>query len=517
MAGCSSASRVVPCEEDSRCLVYGITSDILILDPHVSDSTDAGIVFRQIYDTLVYRDPTSGDIVPGLVESWEISDDGLLYTFNLRQDVTFHDDTPFNAQAVADNIDRIFDPSINSERARLLLGSFSRYEIVDDFTIRIYLFEPYVALLDGLAQPFLAIASPQALSENTNLRYQFHQVGTGPFKLDNYLPGERIELSRNIGYRWSPSIYNPLDGGEINRIVFKIISDSTVRTDALLNREVEVVGNMLPADASVLVNNSSIQLMPTDIPGQSVQFYINTQQFHTDNPLVRQSLLYATNRAAIVDEVYLNFSSIAWSPLSQQTQFAHTGYINQLAFDALKASDLLTSAGYQDTDGDGFLDLEGVKLELTMIVPPWGQLPQVAAFLREQWRSIGIDLVIDPVPGFNSLINRLAAGNYHLVTFDNFGFDPSILNTTFTSTSPNNVTHFADEQLDGLLSQALQERDRLARRSEYFQIQSIIMENALVVPIRDYVNINGVQSYVMNLRFDAYGWYPLLYNVRLDQ
>ena len=502
---------------DPRCLIYGITSDILILDPHISNSTEAGMIFRQIYDTLIYRDPESGEFISGLAQSWEQSEDGLVYTFNLRQDVIFHDGTAFTADSVAVNIDRIFDADVNSQKARLLLGSFSRYEIIDTYTIAFYLFEPYIPFLDGLAQPFIAFASSQALSNYTNLRYQFHQIGTGPFILDNYLPGDRIELSRNPSYVWKPSIYNPLLGTEIDRIVFKIISDPILRGDALATKQVDVIGEMLTGDANSLANDSSIQLLPINIPGQAVQFQFNTEQTHTEQTAVRQALLYATNRIAIIDAVFLNYSPIAWSPLSQSTQFAHTGYVNQFSYDTLRALELLSSVGYQDSDEDGFLDLEGDKLELTIIVPPWGQLPDVADILRNQWRSIGIDLIIDPVPGLNSLINRLASGVYNLASFDVFGYDPSVLNGSFTSSFSTNITGFENEELDRLLVQATQEQDNLARRSQYFEIQSIIMQEALILPIREYVNINGTRSNVTNLQFDAYGWYPILYNVIIEQ
>ena len=517
LVGCrSGTSNAIPCEEDSRCLIYGITSDILILDPHISNSIEAGIIFRQLYDTLIYRDPATGEFLPGLAQSWEQSDDGLIYTFYLRQDVIFHDETPFTSESVAKNIDRIFNADINSQKARLLLGSFSRYEIVDDYTIKFHLFEPYIPFLDGLAQPFIVFASPESLTSYTNLRYQFHQIGTGPFQLDNYLPGDRIEISRNPRYAWGPSFYGVLDGTEINRVVFKIISDSTTRGSTLINRQVDVIGEMLTSDANILANNSSVQLLPIDIPGQTVQFQFNTKQLYTDQMIIRQALVYATNRIAIIDAVFLNYSPVGWSPLSQSTQFAHTGYINQYGYDTLHALELLQSVGYQDTDGDGFLDLNGERLELTIVVPPWGQLPEVASLLRSQWRAIGIDLIIDPVPGFNSLVARLASGDYNLASLDAFGYDPSILNSSFMSNASANVARFESEELDSLLVQATQERDSLARRNQYIEIQSIIMQNALILPIRDYVNINGIRSNILKLRFDAYGWYPILYNVSIQ-
>ena len=144
--------------------------------------------------------------------------DGLVYTFSLRQDVHFHDGAPFNAAAVARNIERIFDPQQPSSRARDLLGPLSQYEIVDEYTLRLRLAAAYPALLDGLAQPWLGIASPRALDEYGRLRYQFHQAGTGPFVLARYTPGETVSLRRFVEYRVNPSIYAPLVGDEIRRV-----------------------------------------------------------------------------------------------------------------------------------------------------------------------------------------------------------------------------------------------------------------------------------------------------------
>jgi len=514
-SACIGNNNNIRCEDDPSCILYGITSDILVLDPHISDSIEAGIVFRQLYDTLVYR-TESGDFTSGLAQSWQVSDDGLTYTFSLRQDVLFHDGTEFNASAVASNIDRIFDPTINSQKARGLLGSFSRYEIVDNFTVRLHLFEPYTPLLDGLAQPYLGMVSPKAIDEFSSLRFQYHQVGTGPYVLEKYLPGERIEVRRNPNYTWNPSIYNLLDGNIIERVVFRIISDSSARTDLLFSGELDIIDKIPPADARNLSSNSQIQVRPVDIPGQAVVFYFNTTRQHVANPLVRRALLYATNRVAISDTIYLNFSPIAWSPLSESTQYSHTGYVNQFTFDLTQAVELLEEAGYTDSDSDGFLDLNGDKLELDILTPPWGQLPQVADFLRSQWRSIGVDLVINPIPGSNSLFNRIQNGDYDLVTFDVFGLEPSVLNTVFASTASNNVIRYANEDLDRLINQANQEMDTFTRRSQYLQIQSIIMDETLVIPIRDYVNIVGVDGDISNFRFDAYGWYPLLYDARID-
>jgi peptide/nickel transport system substrate-binding protein len=114
------------------------------------------------------------------------------------------------------------------------------------------------------------------------------------------------------------------------------------------------------------------------------------------------------------------------------------------------------------------------------------------------------------------LLNQVDAGNYHLVSFDLFGLDPSLLNSVFATNGADNALGYSNEELDDLLVQATQEQDGFTRRSLYFQIQSIVMDDALVLPIRDYVNIVGIRGTISNLKFDAFGWYPLLYDARLN-
>ena len=225
LVGCAPAEQMIPCDEDPLCLRYAISADIPVLDPHTSELPEAGVIFRQLYDTLIYRDQDSEQFLPGLAIDWQVSPDGLAYTFQLREEIVFHDGSSFTASAVAQNVERIFHPESDASLARELLGPLQRIEILEDYRIRLHLFEPYAALLDGLAQPFLGIASPVALGRFDGLRYQYHQSGTGPFILDDYLPGDSIILRRFDGYKVHPDVYEPLVGTEINRIEISIVRD----------------------------------------------------------------------------------------------------------------------------------------------------------------------------------------------------------------------------------------------------------------------------------------------------
>lgn len=516
LAGCGGAERELPCGEDRGCLRYAIAADIPVLDPHVSDLPEAGMIFRQIYDTLVYRDADSGQLSPGLATNWEVSQDGLVYTFHLRQDVAFHDGGAFTAQSVARNIERIFLPETGSSLARELLGPLRQFEVLDEYTIRFLLFEPHAALLDGLAQPYLGIASPEALKRYDGLRYQYHQSGTGPFEVVEYLPGDRLVLRRFEGYAADPSIFNPLTGGEIDRIEFSIIRDSDASPLSLLGNSVDVIDDVSPVGAQALTGNSRVALRPTEIPGLAVQFIFNTNRLHIMDRNVRLALLLATNRIEISDQAYFNISPVAWAPLSQSTGYAHSGYVNEFGFDLVQAQEILQAAGYADSDEDGILDKAGAPLALTILVPPWGQLPDVAALLQEQWRQIGIDLSVEAAPGKSQLADLIQSGAYDLLPAGAYGRDPGILSRVFLNNSLYSQARATHPVLNSRLVSAAQEQDPRRRRNLYYEIQAILMNETLLLPIRDFVRLRAVSANVAGLRYDAYGFYPILFNVSLS-
>lgn len=513
LTGCGAGSA----QQNGRTLVYGLTLEPSGFDPHIHQSSEIGIVLRQVYDTLIYRDPQTREFVPGLAESWQVSEDGRVYTFRLRQDVTFHDGTRFDATAVAANLDRIIELGPLSQRARFLLGPYERYELVDSYTIQLVLTSSYSPLLDSLSQVYLGMASPLALSEYSNNRYQFHQVGTGPFRFVKYTPGSEIVLERFGGYNWGPDFYEAPTANSVQRIQYRFFTDPATRATALESGEVGVMGELPPSSARALTANAQVRLLPTPIPGIPLQFMMNIQRAPTDRLGFRQALIYGTNRSLIADTVFQGFSPMAWGPLSQTTLHYHRDVQGMYAFDLVRARQLLESMGYEDTDNNGYLNIGDDDLELIMIVPPWGMLPQVAQIIQDQWREIGIRLTLESVPGLTALRERVAEGNYHLVAFDAAGLDPSILNQFYLSDGANNFINIASPELDATLLAAVQEMAPGTRRNLYARIQMFIMEQALILPIRDYVNLNASATDVTGLTFDPYGWFPLLSNVRFGE
>jgi peptide/nickel transport system substrate-binding protein len=496
-------------------IIYGLTLQPSGFDPHINRSSELGIPLRQVYDTLVYRHPDTNEIVAGLATDWSISEDGLVYTFTLRQGVVFHDGTPFNAQAVGTNLDRITSPQTASQLAAFLLGPYAGYEVIDDYTIRILLSSPYSPLLDSLAQVYLGIASPTALSQYSENRYQFHQVGTGPFQFVELVPGDRLVIERNPDYNWGPVFYNPPTEQSIDQIEFRFFTDPPTRSLALESDQAQIMGELLPTDARALTGNSTIQLVPQSVPGQPLQFLMNTNRFPTDSRGVRQALIFGANRNAIVDAVYQQFSPVAWGPLAANTLYYDRSVQGLYAHDIGQAQALLTAAGYSDSDNDGYLDIGGVTATVDVIVPPWGLAPQVAELLQDQWRTIGIRATLKPVPTIGSLLDAVASGEYNLVAFNTYGLDPVLLNDFYLSDGANNYTGFVDDELDDVLREATRQTDPAVRAALYARAQQIIMNEALVLPIRDQVNLNASSAVLTNLQFDPYGWFPLLNNMVL--
>lgn len=500
-------------DSDVRKLVYGLTLNPSGFDPHFNASAELGIPLFSVYDTLVYRHPQQPTFEPGLAESWEISPDRLIYTFKLKQGVTFHDGEPFNAASVGVNLDRITNPNFGSQKARGLLGEYYEgYALVDEYTIQIRLTQPYEPLLDGLSQVYLGIASPLALANHTDGTYQWNQVGTGPYRMTKVIPGEVMVLERNPDYQWGPPFYTTDNPNPIEVVEFRFFTDAATRDDALESGQVDIVGELLPHDAELLLGNSEVRLLPVPIPGQPLQFIFNLNRFPGSDANIRRALITATNRVAVTDIVFAGASPVANAPLTAVTQFYNVELEDSYTFDVEDANRIFELANVSDSNENGTLDQNGAELSLILLTPPWGLIPDVAQALEGQWESLGITVTIEQVPNFPMLLEKIEEGNWDLVAQYDFGTDASVLNSYFMTEGRNNFTGYSNPELDQLLSQALVEADPTTRANLYAAAEQIIMDEALILPIRDYVNLNGARSTIDGIIFSANGWWPLLHN-----
>jgi peptide/nickel transport system substrate-binding protein len=498
-------------------ITYGLTLVVSSIDPHAGASSELGIFLSSVYDPLVWQDQ-EGKFHPGLAKSWEISDDGLVYTFHLRDDVRFQDGEPFNAAAVKTNFDRIVNPDLGSRKAVYMMGPYDHTEVVDNYTAKVTFKEPYAPFLDSVSQVYLAMASPKALEEWGFDRYAEHQVGTGPFKIQEYVPKDHITLVKNPDYTWAPDLMLHQGPAYLDKVTFRFYPDAATRVPALESGEAQIMGEIPPIEASRLMSDPRFVIYPTDVPGQSLQFWINTTKPPTDDLRVRQALLYGCNREAIVNGIFRGFSPVAYGPLGRSTPFYYDGVEGMYAYDLDKAKSLLDEAGWVDTDGDGIRDRDGQDLVLNTILMSWGSVPEVGTAMQGLYRQLGVKLETQ-ILSYPAALEAAANNKFNLIPNAISSSDPDILSSYFHSRNIDGGfawSHYSDPTLDSWLDLGARTTDPVQRAELYANAQQRIMDQALVLPIRDYVNLNGASASVKGLRYSLQGWFPWLYDVYVE-
>jgi len=500
--------------EGELSIVYGLTLAPSGIDPHINASAELGIPLSSVYDTLIYQNPESGEFVPGLAEKWTISEDAKAYTFYLRQDVLFHDDTPFNAAAVKANIDYVLNPDHLSQKARFMLGPLERVEVIDAFTVIFHLKEPFAPLLDSLAQVYLGIASPSALEKWGPGEYQFHQVGTGPYRFVEYVVNDHITLEKNPDYAWGPDFFNN-EYAQIDKVLFRFYVDRATRSLALESGEVDIIGELPAQDAERLDALDDFDLHPIPIPGQPLQLFFNVQVEPTNSLQVRHALLQAVDRQFIVETVFGAFSPVAAGPLTSN-HFEYTSLDPYTSYDPEFAGQLLDELGWKFDESVGYRLREGELLDLHLIVPNWGSNPEVGQLISAAWENLGAQVTLEVAPGFGKLREAQGTGNYQAIGLNFFGTDADLLRPFYSREGLYNWTGFQDSRFEQLLTQASQATlDPGMRVRLYQELARLIHQEALVLPIRDYVNLVVARSSVQGLRYSSQGWFPYLIDFHL--
>jgi peptide/nickel transport system substrate-binding protein len=499
-AGCSTTA------PPQGTLRYGLTLSPTGIDPHLNASAELGIPLSSVYDTLVVQDPATGQFLPGLAESWTISPDGRDYTFHLRRGVVFHDGTPLDAAAVMANLEYTVDPDHHSQKASFMLGPLDQVEALDQDTVALHLAEPFAPMLDSLSQVYLGIASPAALETWGAQDYQFHQVGSGPFRFTEYVPDDHVTLTRSEDYRWAPPTYlRP--SASLAGVEFQFFVDVPTRALALESGRVDLIGEIPAHDAQRLVDSGDFRLYPVAIPGQPMQVLFHLTVPPTDDPRVRQALILAVDRQAIVDTVFGGMSPVARGPLSASMP-GFEGDIGFPVHDPSAAASLLQEAGWRLEDG--LRRRDGQPLSLRLIVPNWGSQPEVAQLIEIAWEAIGAEVQVEVAAGFGPLREAQARGDYQAIMLNFFGTDPDLLAPFYETGGLYNWLELADPEVDGLLAEGRSAVDPAVRRAAYARLNQRARDQAWILPIRDYVNLVVAHHRVQGMRFSPQGWFPYL-------
>jgi len=446
MAGVMALSASALAAQDS------ITVAIQLEPPNLDPTGGAAqaidsVLYSNVFEGLT-RFMADGSVVPGLAETWEITDDGREYTFNLREGVTFHDGTAFDAEDVKFTLDRArADDSTNAQK--VLFDGITQVDVIDPQTVKVTLDGPNGSFLFNMAWGDAVMVAPESIADIAS-----NPVGTGPFKFDNWVQGDRIEMSQYDGY-WG-------EKPALTQATFRFISDPTAAFASVMAEDVDAfVGFPAPENLPQFEADPRFQVLEGSTEGETI-LAMNNGQEPFDNVVVRQAVAHAIDRQAIIDGAMFGIGT----PIGTHFAPHNPDYVDLLDLsphDPERARALLAEAGYPD----GFTT--------TLKLPPPSYARRGGEIIASQLRDVGIQTEITNVEWAQWLDEVFAQKDFGL--------------SIVSHTEPMDIGIYADpdyyfqygtEEMVNLMGELRGTADP-AERSE-------ILKEAQTVVAEDYVN-----------------------------
>ena len=484
------------------------------LDPQGAIHATGVQINKVIFESLVQLDST-GAPKPLLATGWETSPDGKTWTFKLRDGVKFHDGTAFDAQAVKFTIDRIVDGSAGGSSSLAFLGPIDRAEVVDRLTVRLVFKKPHPALLDGLETGYLAIVSPGAVKKHGK-EFGQHPVGTGPYVFESWTRGQQVILKRNPAYNWAPAHMKHQGPGYLDEIVYRFVPEHQTRLATLEKGEVDLIGRAPGPDVGRLREDKRFVVYLNMFKGAPTMFLVNASKPPTNDVAVRQAMLYAINREAVVKAVTFGISTVAYGPLKPSIWPYWKGVEQMYKHDPAKARQILDQAGWKPGP-DGIRVKDGQRLKSIVSVKDDPQALDMLQVMQASLKQVGMELEIRPMALAAS--EDLARKGENGMTFMDWrGTDPDILTLHYHSKNIGgwNMGWFKDPAIDKLLDEGREEMNRAKRQKVYEDAQKYIMEQAATLPLFNQVQPDVAVAAVKGLAFDANNYF-ILYDAWVDR
>lgn len=486
------------------------------MDPDKSASRYNEYIMAQIYDSLVTIDE-NGQVQPWLATSWEVSDDGLTWTFELRDDVTFHDGTPFNAEAVKFNFDRVVDPATKSVGTIGQIGSYTGSKVIDEYTIEVYFEEPFAPFLSVLSETLFGMKSPTAVKEYGE-DYVRNPVGSGPYIFVEWAPKDHVTLRRNPDYNWAPPTMDHQGPGYLDEIVYTFPEEPSTRVALLETGEVDLITHVPFGEVERLEEDLNFYPRVSVIQSSAGGLLVNTEKPPTDDIQVRQALQYATNQDELSQVLTFGVEPPTHGVFTPESWVYYNEEAELYDYDPDQARKLLEEADWIDADGDGIREKEGAKLSLVYICFP-GPSCRQAELIQAQYREVGADVEIMQL---NNPANKEAstAGKHNLRPMAWKHVDPVVLNIIY---HPDNVdagwsfSRWREPELAQMLEDAEGIFDQEKRAQKYHEIQMYIMENALHIPTKATALVLGVSKNIHNVKTDPTGYAMVFYDTWIEQ
>lgn len=453
-------------------LIVGQIAEPKSLDPQVVTAVNDFRILMNIYDGLVrYRDG-SLEVEPALAKSWEISDDGTIYTFHLRKGVTFHDGTPFNAQAVKFTFARMLNKDhpyhdTGPFPLSFFFSAIKRIEVVDNYTVRFHLKAPFAPFLANLAYPTGLIVSPTAVKKYGE-EFGHRPVGTGPFKFVEWISNRKVVVKCYADY-W--------DGApELKAVVFHPITNGNARVTAMLSGNLDVTVEVPPDAVNIFRKDERFHVYQQ--AGPHVWFLIlNMREGPFTDHRVRLAVNYAINKKALVESLLQGTATVADSPIAPAFAWAYNELLDPYPYNPEKARKLIKKAGYQGVDITFFVTEGGSG----MLAPV-----AMATAIQADLKAVGLNAHIQTYE-WNTYLAKVNAGlegKADMVEMAWMTNSPNMLpyRTLRTAAFPEkggfNSGYYSNPKVDKLLNTAQRTTDKAKRARLYKEMQEIVYQDA---------------------------------------
>ena len=470
-------------------LTWAVETEPSTLNPHLNGQAKAKLILRNAYEALLARTPEGG-FVPWLARSYSISDDGLEYTFVLRDNVTFSDGEKFDAAAVAFNLTRVKDPTYSTGNSSGLLTHVKEAVALDDHTVVVRLKRVYAPFLDGASS--IEILSPKSFT-SAQLKSGGPEIaGTGPFIINRYVKGQEIRFVRNPNYDWAPENAGHQGPAYLDEVIYRFLPESAVRSGALSSGQVQVIEGISGNDAGLFRDDPEFSYQTAINTGTPYTLYLNIQHDLTANLAIRKAFQASVDVDQVLQSVYRGERQRAWGVLTPaDTDFYDKSIEGAYGFDPKLANRLLDEAGWSERDGEGFRVKDGKRLTIEVV--------QSQATVRDQ-RDILLQAVQAQArqhAGIDIALQYVDAGTYTIRQKDGqYGIIPNS-----TTTQENGVTiyfHYLPRDKGGSinysrteapevstwLDEAASTLDQKKRFEIYARLQRYaIVEQALGLPL----------------------------------
>ena len=470
----------IPADVDTEQIItYAQGADPRGLDPALIDDGESSKPICQMYEGLLKYGDNNTEVEPCLAESWEVSEDGLTYSFKLRQGVKFHDGTDFNAEAVKYNVDR---QTVNKTEdmlyADFVFGDVAACNVIDDYTVEIVLNKVSTPFLNNLAMSLGApMVSPTACEANNN-NLNEAPCGTGPYKFVRWDKNEAVVMERNEDY-WG-------EKGVAKQIVFKTITDNSARVVALTNGEVDIIDGI---DANVVDQVTSAGALLNMAEGMNINYLAYNTQRITD-PEVRKALSQAVNVPELVASLYRGYASEATSILPTFMP-GYSADVKQVSYDPEAAAQTLADKGVTELHMLAYTNPRPYNTAT-------GQT--LAEALQGYYEKVGVTCSIDSYD-WTTYKEKVGTGDYDVCLYGWIGDngDPdNFMNLLASEDIEINVAQYSDEEFNTMLAEAASTPNGEERNAIYAQMEQKIADECVWLPISHQENLSAYLSNVHN-------------------